>query len=57
MVNSLRNSGKPFSIKAVNLLYSKAGVLSAAVIAKRLGRTEKSIRRKAERIGLSLALN
>ncbi|MDX1472487.1 MAG: hypothetical protein R3213_13395 [Flavobacteriaceae bacterium] len=52
-----RNAGKPFSDRAVGFLVSNAGVISAKSIAGRLGRTEKSIRRKAEKLNLSLALN
>lgn len=52
-----RSAGKPFSDKAVSYLVKNAGVLSAKSIAGRLGRTEKSIRRKAEKLGLSLATN
>ena len=52
-----RNSGKPFSTKAVSFLESNAGHLSASSIAGRLGRTEKAVRRKAEKLGLSLAVN
>ena len=52
----LRNAGKPFSDKAVNFLVNNAGVLSASSIAGRLGRTVKGIRRKAEKLGISLSL-
>lgn len=52
-----RNAGKPFSTKAVNFLLSKAGNQSANSIARQLGRTEKAVRRKAEKLGVSLAVN
>lgn len=53
---STRNAGKLFSEKAVNFLVSNAGVLSAKSIAGRLGRTTKAVRRKAEKLGISLSL-
>jgi hypothetical protein len=53
---TLRNAGKPFTDKAVNFLINKAGNQPAASIARQLGRTEKSIRRKAEKLGVSLAV-
>lgn len=53
----LQNAGKPFSEKATNFLVSRAGEMPARSIARILGRTEKAIRRKAEKLGLSLALN
>jgi predicted ArsR family transcriptional regulator len=53
----LSNAGKPFSDKAVGYLVSRAGRMSAKSIANVLGRTEKAIRRKAEKLGLSLATN
>jgi len=52
----LRNAGKLFSEKAVNFLVINAGVLSASSIAGRLGRTTKAVRRKAEKLGISLSL-
>ena len=52
-----RNAGKPFTDKAVNFLITRAGVQTASSIARQLGRTEKSIRRKAKKLGLSLAVN
>ena len=55
--NSLRMAGKPFSSAAVNFLVRNAGVIPASKIASRLGRTTKAIRRKAEKLNLSLALN
>lgn len=54
---NIRNAGKPFSDKAVGYLVDKAGRMSARSIANVLGRTEKSVRRKAEKLGLSLSLN
>lgn len=53
---TLRNAGKPFSVKAVNFLVSKAGKQPAGSIARQLGRTEKAIRRKAEKLGISLSV-
>lgn len=52
-----RNAGKPFSDKATTYLINNAGVVSAKGIAARLGRTTKAVRRKAEKLGLSLAVN
>ena len=52
-----RNAGKLFSTKAVGFLMDNAGFLTASSIAGRLGRTTKSVRRKAEKLGVSLALN
>lgn len=52
-----RNAGKPFSGRATNFLVSNAGSLSARSIAGRLGRTVKAVRRKAEKLGLSLSVN
>ena len=51
-----RNAGKPFTERAVNFLTIRAGKQSASSIARQLGRTEKSVRRKAEKLGLSLRL-
>ena len=51
-----RNAGKLFSVKAVGFLVSKAGTLSAKSIAGRLGRTTKAVRRKAEKLGISLSV-
>jgi len=53
---TVRNAGKLFSGRAVNFLFLNAGVLSAKSIAGRLGRTTKSVRRKAEKLGISLSL-
>ena len=55
--NSLRMAGKPFSVAATDYLVNNAGVIPASQIASRLGRTTKAIRRKAEKLGLSLAVN
>ena len=52
-----RNAGKPFSEKATSFLLDNAGSLSATSIAGRLGRTVKAVRRKAEKLGLSLSVN
>ena len=57
MATTLRNAGKPFTEKAVAFLLKNAGKRSAKSIAGQLGRTEKAIRRKAEKLGLSLAVN
>ena len=54
--SNVRNAGKLFSDRAVNFLVNNAGVLSAKSIAGRLGRTTKSVRRKAEKLGISLSL-
>jgi hypothetical protein len=54
---STRNAGKVFSSRAESFLVSNAGTLSARSIAGRLGRTVKAVRRKAEKLGISLALN
>jgi len=53
---SVRNAGKPFSNIAVNFIVNNAGLLTTAQIAKRLGRTPKSITRKADRLFVSLAV-
>lgn len=55
-VKVVRNAGKPFSDKALTFLINNAGVMKASSIAGRLGRTTKAIRRKAEKLGLSLLL-
>lgn len=57
MTTQPRNAGKPFSVKAESYLVDNAGVLSAKSIAGRLGRTVKAVRRKAEKLGISLAVN
>lgn len=55
-VTSPRNAGKVFTAQATNYLVNNAGVLSAKTIAGRLGRTTKAVRRKAEKLGISLSL-
>jgi len=50
----VRNSGKVFTDKATSFLVKNAGVMPTTKIASRLGRTTKAIRRKAEKLGLSL---
>lgn len=57
MATTTRNAGKPFSDKAVAFLVNNAGNMSAKSIAGRLGRTTKAVRRKAEKLGVSLAIN
>jgi hypothetical protein len=52
-----RNAGKVFSSNAEIYLINNAGRMSAKSIAGVLGRTVKAVRRKAERLGVSLALN
>lgn len=47
-------TGKKFTSGSVNFLTSNAGKMSAKSIANILHRTEKSVRRKAEKLGLSL---
>jgi|LauGreSuBDMM15SN_2_FD.fasta_scaffold1854048_1 hypothetical protein len=59
MRNTLTNgvatrNGKRFTTGSLRFLTNKAGKMSARSIAKVLHRTEKSVRRKAERLGLSL---
>lgn len=51
-----RNAGKPFSERAVNFILRNAGKMSASAMAGRLGRTVKSVRSKAERLGVPLSL-
>lgn len=51
-----RNAGKPFSEKAESFLVESAGALPAKSIAGKLGRTVKAVRRKAEKLGVSLAV-
>jgi len=52
-----RSSGKAFSDTAIDFMLINSGKMSAKSIAGRLGRTVKSVRRKAEKLGLSLALS
>jgi ubiquinone biosynthesis protein UbiJ len=54
--NRLVTKGTLFSEKAVTYLSVNAGKMSAVSIAKVLRRTEKSIRRKAQKLGISLAV-
>lgn len=54
---SLVRTGTKFSGKAVNFLASNAGKMSANSIARRLRRSTKSVRRKAEKLGLSLRVS
>jgi len=51
-----RNAGKSFSVKATAFLENNAGYLTTKQIASRLGRTSKSIQRKASKLGVSLAV-
>ncbi len=53
---TLKMAGRPFTIAAVNFLVTNAGFITANAIANRLGRTTKAIRRKAEKLNISLAL-
>ena len=46
--------GKKFSRGSVDFLVSKAGKMSARSIAQVLHRTELSVRRKAQKLGVSL---
>lgn len=55
-MGKLVTTGTLFSDKSVNFLTKNAGKLPAKSIAAILHRTEKSIRRKAEKLGLSLKL-
>lgn len=47
-------TGKKFTTGSLGFLVNNAGKMSAKSIAKVLHRTEKSVRRKAEKLGLSL---
>jgi hypothetical protein len=47
-------TGKKFTTGSTSFLIGNAGKMSAKSIANVLHRTEKSIRRKAEKLGLSL---
>ncbi len=55
--NTLRMAGRPFTLAALNFLIANAGVIPVTKIASRLGRTTKAIRRKAEKLQISLAVN
>lgn len=46
--------GKRFTPGSINYIYGMAGTLSARAIANVLHRTVKSVRRKAEKLGISL---
>jgi len=48
------NQGKPFTQGTIDFIIFNAGVLKAKSIANVLHRTEKSVRRFAEKFGLSL---
>ena len=50
-------TGTLFSSNAVSFIVKNAGKLKAKSIASILHRTEKSVRRKAEKLGISLRLN
>jgi hypothetical protein len=52
-----RSAGKQFSERAVSFLVGYAGVRTVKSIANSLGRTPKAIQRKAEKLGISLAVN
>ena len=49
--------GKLFSSSSVNFIINNAGKMKASSIANILHRTEKSVRRKAEKLGISLRFN
>lgn len=51
-----RNAGKVFTVNEISALFVLLGTTSVTKIAKSLGRTEKAIRRKAEKLGLSVAV-
>ena len=51
-----RNAGKAFTTRGTLFLLNNAGTLSARAIAQILGRTEKAVRRKAEKLGVSLSV-
>jgi len=53
---TVRNAGKSFTTAAVKFIVTNAGDLTTRQIASRLGRTPKSISRKADRLGISLAV-
>ena len=57
VTKNLVKRGTPFSSAAINFLVSNAGKRSATSIASQLRRTVKSVRRKAEKLGLSLRVN
>ena len=53
-MSKITNQGKPYTAKTVSFLVASAGVTSVITIAKKLGRSVKGVRRKAEKLGLSL---
>ena len=53
-MSKLTNQGKPYTSKTVSFLITHAGSTSVTTIAKKLGRSVKGVRRKAEKLGLSL---
>ena len=55
-IYTLTMAGKPFSTAAIGFLLKNAGVLTTLQISRRLKRTPKAISRKAEKLGLSLAV-
>jgi hypothetical protein len=62
MPNTLTNgvatrAGKRFTTGSVQFLRSRAGTMTASKIARVLHRTTKSVRRKAERLGLRLKVD
>jgi hypothetical protein len=62
MPNTLTNgvatrTGKRFTTGSVQFLRSRAGTMTASKIARVLHRTTKSVRRKAERLGLRLKVD
>jgi hypothetical protein len=50
-------TGKKFTAGSLNFLIGSAGTMSATSIARVLHRTTKSVRRKAEKLGLSLKVS
>jgi hypothetical protein len=53
-MNGMTRTGKKFTNGSVNYLVKNAGKMPAKSIASVLHRTTKSVRRKAERLGLRL---
>ena len=49
--------GKAFTSGTVSFIVTNAGKMTVKNMAKVLHRTEKSIRRKAERLGIKLKVN
>ena len=54
---SKNNVNKVYSAFAISYIIENAGVKSAGNIAKKLKRTVKGVRRKAEKLGISLRVN